>query len=210
MEKTEYKKARIWNWVANSYSKQPIVNEEAYHKKLEMIQKMLTPDMKVLEVGCGPGTTAIFLSPFVNHIEAIDISYKMIEIAKSKLSAKQDSNINFHVSSIEDLKGQEGSFDVIMAHSLLHLVENKEMVMQKFSYLLKPNGYFISSTLCIKEVNPLMGKIAPIGTYMGILPVMRSFDSKNLLSAIEMNGFNIEFKWQPSHKEAIFIMAKKA
>jgi cyclopropane fatty-acyl-phospholipid synthase-like methyltransferase len=43
--------------------------------------------MELLEFGCGTGGTAIIHAPHVKHIRAIDISPRMIEIAKSRAEA---------------------------------------------------------------------------------------------------------------------------
>jgi ubiquinone/menaquinone biosynthesis C-methylase UbiE len=40
--------------------------------------------MEVLEFGCGTESTAIAHAPYVKHIQALDISSKMIDIAQGK------------------------------------------------------------------------------------------------------------------------------
>lgn len=76
--------AKFWDKIAEKYSKQPIADEAAYQKKLQVTQEYFKPDMEVLELGCGTGSTAIIHAPYVKHIRAIDISSKMIEIAQGK------------------------------------------------------------------------------------------------------------------------------
>ena len=73
---------KFWDRIAKRYSKQPIADEAAYQKKLEVTRRYFRPDMEVLEFGCGTGSTAIIQAPYVKHIHAIDISSKMIEIAQ--------------------------------------------------------------------------------------------------------------------------------
>ena len=76
--------AKFWDRVAERYSRQPIADEAAYQKKLEVTRQYFKPDMEVLELGCGTGSTAIKHAPFVRHIRAVDISSKMIEIAEER------------------------------------------------------------------------------------------------------------------------------
>ena len=38
--------------------------------------------MRIVEFGCGTGTTAVHHTPHVQHIDAIDISAKMLEIER--------------------------------------------------------------------------------------------------------------------------------
>ena len=53
----------FWNRIANRYSKQPVGDETAYQKKLQITRDYLEPHMEVLELGCGTGSTAIAHAP---------------------------------------------------------------------------------------------------------------------------------------------------
>ena len=55
---------KFWDKIADKYSKQPIADEASYQKKLNITQDYFKPDMKVLEFGCGTGSTAIIHSPY--------------------------------------------------------------------------------------------------------------------------------------------------
>ena len=92
--------AKFWDKTADRYAKAPIKNEAAYQKKLEITRGYLQPDMEVFELACGTGTTAIAHSPFVKHIMAIDISSRMLEIAKGKADAENIGNISHMASSV--------------------------------------------------------------------------------------------------------------
>ncbi len=90
-----YQSTKFWDKIAERYSKQPIADEAAYQKKLEVTREYFRPDMEVLEFGCGTGSTAINHAPYVKHIHAIDISSKMIEIAQGKADAEKVTNVTF-------------------------------------------------------------------------------------------------------------------
>ena len=64
------REARFWNKLADRYSRRPISDEATYEKKLEITRQYFRPDMEVLEIGCGTGTTAIAHAPYVKHILA--------------------------------------------------------------------------------------------------------------------------------------------
>lgn len=87
--------AKFWNKVADGYAKQPIADEAAYQKKLQVTREYFQPSMNVLELGCGTGSTAIAHAPYVQHIQAIDFSSNMIEIAQAKADAQNIQNITF-------------------------------------------------------------------------------------------------------------------
>jgi 2-polyprenyl-3-methyl-5-hydroxy-6-metoxy-1,4-benzoquinol methylase len=202
--------SRFWDRHAKGYAKRPVADEAAYRKKLKLTQEYLTPDMEVLEIGCGTGTTAIHHAPFVKHIRATDISKKMIEIARAKAATDKVENVTFEQSSIDDLSAEDASYDAVMAHSILHLLENKEAVIAKIHRMLKPGGVFVSSTACLGGTMPILRIVLPIGRFLGLLPLVKFFTAEELCGNLREAGFRIEHQWQPSKRQALFIVATKA
>ena len=202
--------SRFWDRHAKGYAKRPVADEAAYRKKLEVTQDHLKPDMEVLELGCGTGTTALNHAPFVKHIQAIDISESMIEIARAKAESGNVENVSFEQSSIDDLNAVEAAYDVVMAHSVLHLVENKEAAIAKVHRLLKPGGVFFSSTACLGDMMSLWRFILPIGRALGLLPLVTFFTTVALVDTLTNCGFRIFHQWQPGKGKAVFIAATKA
>ena len=158
--------AKFWDKIAKRYAKQPIADEAAYQKKLQVMREYFQPDMEVLELGCGTGSTAILHAPYVKHILAIDISAKMIEIAQGKVDAEKIENITFEQSSIDDLRVPDQTLDVVLGLSILHLLENKEGIIARVYKMLKPGGIFVTSTACIGDSMKFFKFIAPIGKFL--------------------------------------------
>ena len=202
--------ARFWDRIAERYSRQPIGDEAAYQKKLEITRKYLRSDMKVLEIGCGTGSTAIAHAPFVKHIQAIDISAKMIEIARGKANAAAVANVTFARSRIDEFSAPEQSFDAVLGLSILHLLDNTEKVVADVHRLLKPGGVFVTSTICIGDTMKFIKVIAPIGRFLGLMPLVNVFTSKELQDSFAAAGFEIDYQWQPGEGKTIFMVAKKA
>lgn len=210
------KDAKFWNKVSEKYAAAPVPSEEIYQKKLTMTREYLRSDMKILEFGCGTGTTALAHAPYVRHILAIDIADKMLEIAKQKAKKQSIENIDFKLARMEELDVTEKSLDVVLGLSILHLLQNKDEVITQVYKSLKPGGVFISSTTCIADIfkfYKLLIWFAPLGRFLGLLPLVNPFTSKELKTAITKAGFTIDYEWQPEGKgkgRAVFIVAKKA
>mgnify|MGYP001319442724 CR=1 FL=1 len=108
--------------------------------------------MEVLEFGCGTGSTAIVHAPYVKHIQAIDISSKMVEIAQGKADAKNIENVTFQRSTIDEFSVPDQTFDAVLGFSTLHFLENKGEVIARVHKMLRPGGIFVTSTACIGDM----------------------------------------------------------
>jgi hypothetical protein len=51
--------------------------------------------------------------------------------------------------------------------------------------------------------------IAPIGRFLGLIPLVGVFTTEELTADLTEAGFEIEHQWQPGKGEAVFIVAKK-
>ena len=202
--------AKFWDKIAERYSKQPIADEAAYQKKLQVTREYFRPDMEVLEFGCGTGSTAITHAPYVNHIQAIDISSKMLEIAQDKADAENIENVTFKRSTIDEFSVPDETLDAVLGLSILHLLDNKEEVIAKVHKMLKPGGIFVTSTACMGDTMKFFKVIAPIGKFLGLMPLLRVFTTRELADSLTDAGFEIDHQWQPGKNKAVFIVAIKA
>lgn len=203
--------SKIWDKYADRYSKRPVANEAAYQKKLQITQTYFRSDSEVLEFGCGTGSTAIVHAPFVKHILAIDVSERMLAIASEKTAAKNIANITFKQDSIDRFTSSDASFDVVMGHSILHLLSDKEAVIAKVFRMLKPGGVFVSSTICLGDGMKYIKFIAPLGRLLGLMPLLKVFTKSELRSSITNAGFSIDYEWVPEGKVTVlFLVAKKS
>jgi len=203
------RQSRFWDRLAQRYSKQPISDLPSYEKKLEVTQSYLRPDMQMLELGCGTGSTAVLHAPHVKNIHAVDISQKMIEIARENAIKARVSNVKFYVAPIKDFVAPEGGYDVVMAMSVLHLVEDRDALIGRVYDMLKPGGLFISSTICMGDTMKFFKLIAPVGQAIGLLPLLRVFSQDELRDSLKAVGFTIEHDWCPGTGKALFLVARK-
>jgi len=201
--------AEFWDRIAERYAKKPVADEATYQKKLAITRDYLRPEMDVFEFGCGTGSTAITHAPHVRHIDAIDISPKMIEIAQGKAAVAGIDNITFRVSSIEQFAAADASYDVVLGLSILHLVKNRQEIISRVQRLLKPGGIFVTSTACIGDAQRYLRFMVPLGRLLGLMPLLRVFTTDELVKAMTDAGFTIDHQWQPGENKALFMVAVK-
>ena len=118
----------FWDKAAAKYARQPIADPVAYEAKIARIRALLRPEDRMLEIGCGTGSTALRLAPNVAEFTATDSSSRMIDIAEGKRATTNATNLNFvRADANERLPG--APYDVIAAFSMLHLVEDVPSVV---------------------------------------------------------------------------------
>ncbi len=205
----KYKEAKFWDKSADRYSKAPVRDEETYQKKLKITRSHFTPESQVFEFGCGTGSTAIAHSPYVMHIDAIDISSKMLKIAQEKADTANIENISFKQSTLEDFDSPNNKYDVVMAHSILHLIKDAGAASEKMFELLKPGGVFVSSTFCLGDANPIWRVLLPIPRLLRIIPYVKILKRADLEGCITSAGFEIVHQSERDNQKAIFIVARK-
>lgn len=187
----------------------PIADEAAYQKKLEVTREYFRPEMEVLELGCGTGSTAILHAPYVKHIHAVDYSSKMVEIAKRKAAEQNLSNVTFEQGSVEGLQIPDNRYDVVLALSLLHLLDDWEGAVVKISRMLRGGGIFVTNSACLAPKMWCFKYIAPIGKALGLMPMVNVFTKQDLLDGLTSAGFDIDYVWQPEKSLSVFVVAKK-
>ena len=134
----------------------------------------------------------------------------MLEIARAKAATEGVKNVTFEQSSIDELNVDDASYDVVMGHSILHLLENREDAIANVYRMLKPGGVFISSTACLGGTMPWLRVILPVGRFFRLLPLVKFFTVEELERELTDAGFRIDYQWQPGKGKSVFIVAKKA
>lgn len=202
----------FWDDAAEKYAKSAIADEASYRYTLERTQSYLSADDKVLEVGCGTGSTALLLAEHVKHITASDVSGNMIQIGQEKAQTQNVSNIKFVVSDLCGNAPDNEVYDAVLAHNVLHLLEDIPAAIQHISKHLKTNGIFISKTVCAEGKGlpfkyRIMKFILPLLQLFGMAPYVHFISAAELETIIKTNGFKIlESGDFPSR----YIVARKA
>jgi len=143
---------QFWNNLAEDYSRQPVENPEAFDRKIEITKSRMQANHTVLDIGCGTGSLALRLAPFAARVHGLDISSEMVRIGRAKAAADQVENVTFHVGPFDGaVPFEPESLDGICAYSILHLMEDPRASMEQIFALLKPGGFFISSTVCLGD-----------------------------------------------------------
>lgn len=204
--------ATFWNDLAEEYAAKPVENPDAFERKIAITKSHMGPQSTVLDIGCGTGSLALRLAPHGAQIHGLDLSEEMIRIANRKAEAKQVDNVTFHVGPFDGTFTAFGpeTLDGVCAYSILHLVPDREAALGQIFQLLKPGGFFISSTVCLGETwvpyRPILGMMR----FLGKAPMVNIFPRRQLEAEVRDAGFEaLEFPDVGSKATTAFMVARK-
>lgn len=205
------KSDKFWDSKAEAYAKSKISDEETYRRKLSETQAFFTPEMRVLEFGCGTGATAVEHAPHVQYIDAIDISENMLEIGRRRAREASIDNISFTRGTLTQFNADAASLDAVLGLNVIHLLPDRQAVFAEVARILKPGGIFVSSTGCLgNSWLRFITLLVPLGKRLGLMPEVFIMTESELAKEVVDAGFSIETQWHHGMKGiGVFMIARK-
>ncbi|WP_160114904.1 class I SAM-dependent methyltransferase [Jhaorihella thermophila] len=200
----------FWNKVARRYAAMNMRNPDAYKQTLDCIRAHMSKADHVLELGCGTGTTAFKLAPYVRNYVASDYSSEMIDIALERQPPETRENLDFYVGELGEEDHPTGPFDMVLCFNFLHLLDDRPAMLKSIHKSLETGGLFVSKTPCVSGLFTLLRPVALILHAFGKAPSFKFLPSKRLETEIETAGFEIiETARHPEGSLRHVIVAKK-
>ncbi|OEU43080.1 SAM-dependent methyltransferase [Methanosarcina sp. Ant1] len=95
--------------------------------------------LKILDVGCGTGELSILFSEMGHEVTGIDISRKMLKVAKSKAEAFR-VDITFEEVDAENPHYDASSFDIVFNRHLLWTLPHPDTAIKNWKKVLRKGG----------------------------------------------------------------------
>lgn len=140
----------------------------------------------VLEVGCGDGRITRMLAPDCARIIGVDREPRFIEIAKTKVTDSNCSNVEFAVMDACQLELADDSVDIVLYPWVLQMVSSPQAAVQEAYRVLRPGGKLVIIGLLsdadydriIDRFVPDVPAIDPNVCYE--IPLAESFQAENV------------------------------
>ncbi len=124
---------------AQSFSNWSVTRNEEYMRAYFEFMGIDKED-ELLDVACGTGEFSAFCARRIRGVHGIDISGKMIELAKKQAYANGLTNITFELHDVENTPCASNSFSVVQCRSAFHHMENYPRVFKEMRRCCKYGG----------------------------------------------------------------------
>jgi len=159
---------------------------------LSIIRDLRLPvNSKILDVGCGSGTTAFLLAKDGFKVTGLNLSAKKIKLAQIH-QQQLELHLNFSVGNAEDIMYDDNSFDLVLVVESLEYIIWQRWAFQEINRVLKPGGYILivsSNRLSlINLINPAWYAIELSAKFRAKLPEVEKISPKGENSGLYSNG----------------------
>lgn len=97
---------------------------------------------RILDIGTGPGYLPIEIAKLNQGLDilGVDLSPKMIEIARDNVKRKGAKNVTFELADAKGLPYERDCFDFVLSTTALHHWHDREGVFNNINRVLKKDG----------------------------------------------------------------------
>ena len=98
------------------------------------------PAKFMVDLGTGTGRMLTLFADKAERAEGIDLSHKMLTIARSNLAESGAQNASVRHGDVTAPPFEDGVADLVIIHQVLHYMDRPERVISEAARILKPDG----------------------------------------------------------------------
>jgi ubiquinone/menaquinone biosynthesis C-methylase UbiE len=151
------------------------------------------PGARVADLGCGSGVFSGILRQHGCRCTGLDISPKLIELARRKYP-----DIEFLEGDVEHLPFADASFDGVLLGGIVHHLPDPSRCAQEVHRVLRPGGRFVAFDP--NRMNPFMylyrDRSSPFYSQVGVTENERPVLAHQTAATFRAAGFSVETDYQ--------------
>jgi len=167
-----------------------VVNSKnfTYRDLLKVIIKLVKPNCKILDIGCGAGTIDFFLASKGNYVTGIDVSLTAIESCiKSSRLMGLENNLNFFQMCFPD-QIPTNMFEIIIFSEVLEHINSEKKSLDAINKILQTKGIVIVS---VPSLNAPLFKLGFLKKFDKEVGHLRRYSQKSITKLFNDNGFMV-------------------
>ena len=163
--------------------------------RAETVQELTSTLMfdRALDIGCGDGSISLPLLPRCNRLTLLDLSRKMLELARRRIPAARKNDVDLIGGDFMGVDLDSKSFDLIFCIGVLAHVDSPVAVIEKVAQLAKPGGWVI-----LEFTDSFHLWSIPIVLYQNLLKLVKPppyrlnrLKKRQIISLCKQNGLKI-------------------
>src|SRR4030095_9288535 len=146
----------------------------------------LKKGFSLLDCGCGVGSITLDLAELVapGQVVGVDMDEGQLEIARVNARERGLTNVSFEPGNVYELRFESGTFDAVLAHTLLYHLSDPLRALKELRRVLKPGGIAAISdddfdTVTIAPDHPFVKRITNIWKNVVLFNGGNPFYSRN-------------------------------
>jgi ubiquinone/menaquinone biosynthesis C-methylase UbiE len=150
------KAAAAYNAAADHFDDIPLgFWERTGQRTIELLR--LSPAMRVLDVGCGTGASALPAAERIGpegHVLGVDLAERLLAIARQKAAARGLANVRFETGDMTSLGFPDGHFDVVVCVFAIFFVPDMAGQLRELWRMVRPGGRLAITTWGPRVLEP--------------------------------------------------------
>jgi ubiquinone/menaquinone biosynthesis C-methylase UbiE len=138
--------AAMWDRQATTFDDEPdhgLRDPEVRQAWASLLAQVLPePGLSVVDLGCGTGSLSILLAEAGHHVQAVDVSPRMLDEARRKARQRAVS-VTWHLGDAAHPPVAAGGFDVVLARHVLWAMPDSSAALARWIDLLRPGGLLV-------------------------------------------------------------------
>lgn len=143
--------------IVSQFTKQaiPFTQLPDHLDSIQMLIEMskVAGDDLVLDVACGPGLVACEFAKVARHVTGIDLTEKMIEIAKNHQKEMGLTNLSWDIGTASPLPYDSASLSIVVTRYSFHHFLDPKAVLTEMIRVCKPNGVVLIADVALPADN---------------------------------------------------------
>ncbi len=130
-------------------------SDRTLEKNVPNLREFLKSGMKILDVGCGPGTITADVACVVSPGQVVSLNTRTEDDQAARAWAKEfgvGENTSFLIGDSHNLAFEDNSFDLVYSYTAAHFFIDPVKALKEQARVTKENGYVVAAG--VRDIGP--------------------------------------------------------
>jgi len=166
--------ALYWKEIYQQCDLYAIVHQQRRAMVLAFVDELpLSPESRILEIGCGAGSTAVALAQRGHRVHAIDKVEAMVDLTRQEaVNAGVADRVTVGRGDVYRLPFRDNAFSLVLAIGLMPYLNLPCEALQEMARVVEPGGYLLVSCDNKEDIKYLFKSIPPLGFVTAVVKAL--------------------------------------